>query len=76
MLFRFNFRSIVVMSCFRLRFWILAQKMKIVFFRLVHVIWDFCSWDVMTKIRYFLMVQIHKLKILEVVHDLETYQRP
>ena len=27
---------------------------------------DFCPWEVMTKVRYFLMVQIHNLRILEV----------
>ena len=46
------------------------------FKRLVHVVWDFRPWDVMTKVRYFLMVQIHSLRILEVEHDLETSQRP
>ena len=48
-------------------------------------IWsNFCAlsrkqWDVMTKVRYFLMVQIYNLRTLEVEsleHDLETCQRP
>ena len=34
--------------------------------RLVHVVWDFCPWDTMTKVRYFLMVQIYNLRTLEV----------
>ena len=46
------------------------------FKRLVHVVWDFRPWDVMTKVRYFLMVQIYYLRTLEVEHDLETCQRP
>ena len=37
---------------------------------------DFRPWDVMTKVRYFLMVQIDNLRTLEVEHDLETCQRP
>ena len=45
-------------------------------FRLVHVIWDFRQWDVMTKVRYHLMVPIYNLRTLEVEHDLETCQRP
>jgi hypothetical protein len=31
---------------------------------------------VMTKVRYFLMVQIYNLRTLEVEHDLETCQKP
>ena len=31
-----------------------------------HVVWDFRPSDVMTKVRYFLMVQIHNLRTLEV----------
>ena len=46
------------------------------FIRLVLVVWDFCPWDVMTKVRYFLMVQIYNFRTLEVEHDLETCQRP
>ena len=46
------------------------------FLRLVHVVRDFRPWDVMTKVRYFLMVQIYNLRTLEVEHDLETCQRP
>ena len=45
-------------------------------YRLVHVVLDFGPWDVMTKVRYFLMVQIYNLGILEVEHDLETSKRP
>jgi hypothetical protein len=44
--------------------------------RLVHVVWDFRPWDVMTKVHYFLMIQIYDLRTLEVEHDLETCQRP
>ena len=40
----------------------------------VHVVWDFRPWDVITKVTYFLMVQI--LRTLQVEHDLETCQRP
>ena len=45
-------------------------------FIIIHVVWDFRPWDVMTKVRYFFMVQIYNLRILEVEHDLETCQRP
>ena len=45
-------------------------------YRLVHVVWDFRPWDVMTKVPYFLMFQIYNLRTLEVEHDLETCQRP
>ena len=31
---------------------------------LVHVVWDFHLWDVMTKVHYFLMVQIYNLRTL------------
>ena len=41
-----------------------------------HVVWDFRLWDVMTKVCYFLMVQTHNLRTLEVEHDLETCSRP
>ena len=44
--------------------------------RLVHVIRDFHPGDVMTKVCYFLIVQIYNLMSLEVEHDLETCQRP
>ena len=40
--------------------------------KLVHVVQDFRPWDVMTKVHYFLMVQIDNLRTLEVEHDLET----
>ena len=43
--------------------------------RFVHDVWDFRPWDVMTKVRYFLMAQFHKLRILEVDNDLETYTK-
>ena len=45
-------------------------------FKLVHVVWDFRPWDAITKVSYFLMVQIYNLRTLEVEHDLETCQRP
>ena len=32
--------------------------------KLIHVIQDFCPWDVTTKVRYFLMVQIDNLRTL------------
>ena len=44
-------------------------------YRLVHVVWDFRPWDVMTKVPYFLMVQIYNLKTLEVEHDLDKIWR-
>ena len=33
--------------------------------KLVHVVWDFRPWDIMTKVRYFLMVQDDNLRTLE-----------
>ena len=39
--------------------------------RLVHVVRDFRPWDVITKVRYFLMAQIYNLRTLEVELDLE-----
>ena len=44
--------------------------------RIVHVVWDFRPWDIMTKVRYFLMFQIYNLRTLEVEHDLESCQKP
>ena len=40
--------------------------------RLVHVVCDFRPWDViLKKVRYFVMLQIHIFKELEVKHELE-----
>ena len=44
--------------------------------KLVHVVQAFRPRDVITKVRYILMVQIDNLRTLEVEHDLETCQRP
>ena len=33
--------------------------------RLTHVVCDFRPWDIMTKVRYFFIVQIYDLRTLE-----------
>ena len=44
--------------------------------QLVHVVQDFRPWNVVTEVRYFVMVQILNLRTPEVEHDLETCQKP
>ena len=66
--------SRLLRSCTRQRY-IHITKLSI-HRRLVHVVRDFRPWDVMTKVRYFLTVQIYDSRTLEVEHDLETCQRP
>ena len=41
-----------------------------------HLVRRFSYMDVMTKVRYFLIIQIHDLGTLEVEYDLVTFQRP
>ena len=38
-----------------------------------YVVWDFRPWDEMTKVHYFLMVQIYNLRTVEVEHDHVTF---
>ena len=67
-------RLAVLAGLFRIVYYSIYQFFQN--FRFVHVIRDFCPWDLMIKLRYFLMVQIYNLRTLEVEHDLETCQRP